>query len=156
MDSIHITIRNEKTIVTYKDNNNIVTWVAIANSGQGEGMNNPSMSRIPDLGPIIKGKYHIDLSDNGAPDPVRNATRNEAWGLYAWKLNETPLTRLKRNFLYRDREGGFYLHQDKYGRNSEGTSGCVGILGYHKMEELKLLLEKYSINNKEIDVIVYY
>mgnify|MGYP002346263193 CR=1 FL=1 len=156
MDSIHITIRNEKTIVTYKDNNNIVTWVAIANSGQGEGMNNPSMSGIPFQGPIIKGKYYIDLPDNGAPDPERNATADEAWGLYAWELKETSLTRLKRNIIYNDRDGGFYLHQDKYGRNSEGTSGCVGILGYHKMEELKLLLEKFSIKNNKIDVTVDY
>lgn len=153
MDDIFVSNNNGKTVVQWRDDQGKTVWTRFANSGIGEGMNNPKFQYKSNLGPTMEGKYFIDLSNNAAPD--KTLADGEGWGLYGWRLNESLGTRFKRK-LFTDRSGNFHIHQDAYGNSRIGTLGCIGLLGEESILTLKTSLENYSQEHETIKVIVDY
>jgi hypothetical protein len=76
-------------------------------AGCGEGLNNPAMSNVPDVGPLPAGDYTIGKF--GAHPDV---------GLFA-----APLQVDARNEMFgRD---GFFLHGDNEEMNHTASEGCI-------------------------------
>ena len=76
-------------------------------SGYGEGLKNPDMQNIPNIGPIPQGKYNIGP-----------AYRHEHLGPQTMDLEPTPETDIyERN--------AFRIHGDNRSGNQSGSTGCI-------------------------------
>ena len=152
-DDFYFTIKNSMGLLSYRDDNGKTLWTVPANSGIDKGLNNPSMQKEPNIGPIMENTYSIDLSNKAKPD--RTQKDGLGWGRFGWRLKETFMGKLSRWFSS-DRTGGFFLHQDMYKGNKKGTGGCIGVIGEKNILKVKNALEKYSKNNSDIEVKVDY
>jgi hypothetical protein len=88
--------------------NSTGSGVCIGYSGHGEGLDNPAMQRVPDIGPIPTGKYSIGtfFDDAGGKGPI--------------VAHLTPLAET-------DTFGrtGFMVHGDNSGGNHSASHGCI-------------------------------
>ena len=92
-----------------------------ATSGKGEGMNNSDMEREPNIGPIPRGRYHIDTTQISDPnifiDIARNMVRGD-WG--DWRV---PI--FADSGTNTHGRSGFFLHGGLF----LGSAGCIDIGG---------------------------
>ncbi len=77
------------------------TRVGAGYAGHGEGLNNPAMAGVSNVGPLPTGLYHI-----GTPIDDPNSV-----GVFAM-----PLTQLR---------SGFFIHGDNPFFNHTASDGCV-------------------------------
>ena len=79
-----------------------------AYSGHGEGVNNPEMEQIPNVGPLPAGTYTI-----GPPhEPIDHL------GPVAMPLTPDPSNEMYGRF-------GFYIHGDTVQMNHTASDGCI-------------------------------
>ena len=76
-------------------------------SGHGEGLNNPSMCNVHDVGPLPQGKYSIGP-----------AADNPHVGLFAMRLTPDPSNEMFGR-------AGFFLHGDNPQMNHTASDGCI-------------------------------
>ena len=84
-------------------------------SGNGAGLNNPSMQNDPFVGPIPTGLYTI-----GSPENVPIVTPNGQLGYLRYAL---PLAPWKGNEMYG--RSGFYWHGPARNDNRSSSNGCI-------------------------------
>jgi hypothetical protein len=82
------------------------TEAARGYSGHGEGVNNPAMQGVPDMGPIPRGKWRIN-----------QACTHPRLGPVAM-----PLTMIEGDDLGRF---AFYIHGDNPQMNHTASHGCI-------------------------------
>jgi hypothetical protein len=97
---------------TYVDNQTGQrTYVGPGYAGHGEGLNNPEMQHVENVGPIPQGNYTIGPQQ----DNVTNArVRLPA----SMRLTPNPETDLL------GRSGGFIIHGDNRAMTNSASSGC--------------------------------
>ena len=88
---------------TLKHNGRVV---ATGYSGRNEGLNNPDMEGIPNVGPIPRGRYTIG-----------HAYQHETKGPITMRLN--PYGHNARG------RSGFLIHGDNHNLNSTASEGCI-------------------------------
>jgi hypothetical protein len=93
--------------------------VATGYSGNGDGLNNPSMSTIHDVGPIPAGKWFISspFIDPGKGPLVMRlipADDTQTWG-----------------------RGGFLIHGDNVEMDHTASEGCI-ILGHDVRQQIAM------------------
>lgn len=76
-------------------------------SGKGDGKNNPAMERIPDVGPIPAGLYHI----NPPIDTIEHGP--------------FVLTLIPNEWNEMFDRGGFLIHGDSVEHPGEASEGCI-------------------------------
>lgn len=76
-------------------------------AGHSEGLNNPTMCNIPDVGPLPTGKYTIE-----------SAHDNPHVGKFAMRLDPDPT-----NQMYG--RAGFFIHGDNPEMNHTASDGCI-------------------------------
>ncbi len=86
------------------------THIGTGYSGHGEGLNNPSMQHMPNVGPIPQGTYTIGPQQTNV---TGSGTRMPA----SMRLTPDP-----NNQMYR--RGGFIFHGDNATVNQSASKGC--------------------------------
>jgi len=81
--------------------------VAYGYSGNGDGLNNPAMQIVKDVGPIPQGTYRIEQPH---ADPVV--------GPVAMRLTPYPTTEMYGR-------GDFLIHGDNAAMNQTASEGCI-------------------------------
>lgn len=107
-------------------------------SGIGKGRNNPDMTHVPSIGPLLNGRYYIvERPTGGRMGPLRDAMlkyiyrtdRSQWFGLYRddGKIDDVTFTQgVKR--------GGFRLHPAGPRRISEG---CITLFNQREFNVLR-------------------
>jgi hypothetical protein len=90
---------------TWLNQNNIPVGKGYA--GHGDGLNNPAMCNVPDVGPLPQGRYTI-----GQP------IQDNCVGIYALPLTPDPANQMFGRF-------GFYIHGDNPELNHTASDGCI-------------------------------
>lgn len=86
-------------------------------AGNGAGLNNPSMTNVPNVGPLPVGKYKI-----GAPYDDKQV------GVYAMALTPDPANEMFGRSLFR-------IHGDNSKLDHSASHGCI-ILPRHIREDI--------------------
>ena len=81
--------------------------VAKGYAGHGQGLNNPAMCNVPDVGPLPPGKYKIGSHED-----------NPHVGKFAMRLTPDP-----GNDMYG--RAGFFIHGDNPQMNHTASDGCI-------------------------------
>lgn len=76
-------------------------------SGHGDGLNNPTLEDVPEVGPIPRGFWHI-----GVPHMSMRV------GPYAMSLRPEPGTDVFRR-------SDFLIHGDNYHHDQSASRGCI-------------------------------
>lgn len=76
-------------------------------SGHGDGLNNPSMTNVPDVGPLPPGKYKINK-------PIQD----EHVGVFALPLTPDPSNDMHGR-------SAFFIHGDNPQLNHTASNGCI-------------------------------
>jgi hypothetical protein len=82
--------------------------IATGYSGHGEGLNNPALQNVPNVGPVPRGNYTL-----GPPhDPVDHL------GPVAMPLNPAADNQMFGRF-------GFFMHGDDAAMDHSASDGCI-------------------------------
>lgn len=96
--------------LTHVDGNGNTTNVGTGYAGHGQGVNNPAMQNVPNVGPLPQGTYTIN--------PQQNNTTGSGTQLPAsMRLTPDP-----NNQMFG--RGGFIIHGDNAAGNQSASEGC--------------------------------
>jgi hypothetical protein len=88
-------------------------------AGFGEGKNNPKMEKVPNVGPLPKGRYIIKKPIN-----------KQSTGEYSIPLEPASSTKLFGRF-------GFYIHGDSEKHPGSASTGCIILKRIFRKEIIK-------------------
>lgn len=117
-------VYHQRTGELWRNGKKIVTGY----SGNGAGLNNPDMQNVPRVGPIARGRWHMDGIYN-----------SKQVGPYAIILSPAPETETFGR-------GGFRCHGDNSAGDKSASEGCM-IFPRAVREDM------WQLNDHAIDVV---